>query len=233
MELRPDVIVMDINMPGMDGVAAAEIISQRLPIQPDHHDERPRRGGAAASGPSRPARASSSSSRSAATSSAPASSGSTSGSSAAATQFQAIAAAPVPPRACRDDGRGPPGDRRLLARRAGPAAPPSPPTSRSRCTARPGPGLPGRRQPAVRRRRRPAQPEPQEPVDRSMRSRPASRTATSSTRCVIDHSTGIRVLLAPPSPEGADLVTPAYLRKIVDHLRSRPMTTSWSTCRPA
>ena len=37
---------------------------------------------------------------------------------------------------------------------------------------------------------------------------------------VINHSTGIRVLLAPPSPEGADLITPAYLRKIVDHLRT-------------
>ncbi len=36
---------------------------------------------------------------------------------------------------------------------------------------------------------------------------------------VVDHSTGIRVLLAPPSPEGADMVTPAYMRKIVDHLR--------------
>ena len=34
MELRPDVIVMDINMPGMDGIAAAEIISQRLPNSP-------------------------------------------------------------------------------------------------------------------------------------------------------------------------------------------------------
>ncbi len=34
MELRPDVIVMDINMPGMDGVAASEIISQRLPTTP-------------------------------------------------------------------------------------------------------------------------------------------------------------------------------------------------------
>ncbi|HEX7067712.1 MAG TPA: response regulator [Candidatus Limnocylindria bacterium] len=36
---------------------------------------------------------------------------------------------------------------------------------------------------------------------------------------VIDHSTGIRVLLAPPSPEGADLVTPAYLRKMTEMLR--------------
>ena len=36
---------------------------------------------------------------------------------------------------------------------------------------------------------------------------------------IVDHSTGIRVLLAPPSPEGADLVTPAYLRKIVAILR--------------
>jgi pilus assembly protein CpaE len=36
---------------------------------------------------------------------------------------------------------------------------------------------------------------------------------------MIEHSTGIRVLLAPPTPEGADLVTPAYLRKIVEHLR--------------
>ena len=34
MDLRPDVIVMDINMPGMDGVAAAEIITQRLPTSP-------------------------------------------------------------------------------------------------------------------------------------------------------------------------------------------------------
>ena len=47
MDLRPDVIVMDINMPGhgwhrhcRDHLAAAA-------EQPDHHDERPRRGGAA------------------------------------------------------------------------------------------------------------------------------------------------------------------------------------------
>jgi pilus assembly protein CpaE len=36
---------------------------------------------------------------------------------------------------------------------------------------------------------------------------------------LVDHPAGIRVLLAPPSPEGADLVTPAYLRMIVDTLR--------------
>src|SRR4026207_998008 len=34
MRMAPDVIVMDINMPGMDGIAAAEIISQRLPHSP-------------------------------------------------------------------------------------------------------------------------------------------------------------------------------------------------------
>lgn len=37
---------------------------------------------------------------------------------------------------------------------------------------------------------------------------------------LIEHSTGIRVLLAPPAPESADLVTPVFLRKIVDQLRT-------------
>ena len=37
---------------------------------------------------------------------------------------------------------------------------------------------------------------------------------------VINHSTGIRVLLAPPAPEGADLVTAAFLRKMLDHLKA-------------
>jgi pilus assembly protein CpaE len=37
---------------------------------------------------------------------------------------------------------------------------------------------------------------------------------------VINHSTGVRVLLAPPAPEGADLVTPGFLRKILEHLKA-------------
>ena len=37
---------------------------------------------------------------------------------------------------------------------------------------------------------------------------------------MIEHATGLRALLAPPTPEGADLITPAYLRTVVGHLRT-------------
>ncbi len=37
---------------------------------------------------------------------------------------------------------------------------------------------------------------------------------------VVDHSTGIRVLLAPPTPEGADLVTTAHLRKMIEYMKA-------------
>jgi pilus assembly protein CpaE len=37
---------------------------------------------------------------------------------------------------------------------------------------------------------------------------------------VINHSSGVRVLLAPPSPEMADLITPAGIRKVLDALRA-------------
>ncbi len=43
---------------------------------------------------------------------------------------------------------------------------------------------------------------------------------------LISHSTGIRVLLAPPSPEMAELVTTEHIRRIVDRLRRR---TTWSS----
>jgi pilus assembly protein CpaE len=36
---------------------------------------------------------------------------------------------------------------------------------------------------------------------------------------VINHSAGIRVLLAPPSPEMADLITPAGIKRIIETLR--------------
>jgi pilus assembly protein CpaE len=36
---------------------------------------------------------------------------------------------------------------------------------------------------------------------------------------IINHSTGIRVLLAPPSPEMAELITPSGVRRVLDALR--------------
>jgi pilus assembly protein CpaE len=36
---------------------------------------------------------------------------------------------------------------------------------------------------------------------------------------VVTHSAGIRVLLAPPSPETAELITPAAVRKVIEKLR--------------
>jgi pilus assembly protein CpaE len=38
---------------------------------------------------------------------------------------------------------------------------------------------------------------------------------------VINHSSGIRVLLAPPSPEMAELVTPRVIRRVLEVLRAR------------
>jgi pilus assembly protein CpaE len=37
---------------------------------------------------------------------------------------------------------------------------------------------------------------------------------------MIEHSSGVRALLAPPTPEGADLIAPAYLKTVVEHLRT-------------
>ncbi|MGZ5410301.1 MAG: response regulator [Aeromicrobium sp.] len=38
---------------------------------------------------------------------------------------------------------------------------------------------------------------------------------------LIDHSAGIRVLLAPPSPEMAELITPAGVKRVIEILRQR------------
>jgi pilus assembly protein CpaE len=36
---------------------------------------------------------------------------------------------------------------------------------------------------------------------------------------IVNHSSGVKVLLAPPSPEMAELITTAYLRKVLEQLR--------------
>src|SRR5918997_1441223 len=36
---------------------------------------------------------------------------------------------------------------------------------------------------------------------------------------IVDHSSGVRVLLAPPSPEMSDLITTTYLKKVLEQLR--------------
>ena len=38
-----DVVLLDINMPGMDGIATAEQLAIKAPTCGDHHDERPGR----------------------------------------------------------------------------------------------------------------------------------------------------------------------------------------------
>jgi pilus assembly protein CpaE len=37
---------------------------------------------------------------------------------------------------------------------------------------------------------------------------------------IVNHSSGVQVLLAPPSPEMAELITTAYLRKVLEQLRA-------------
>lgn len=44
-------------------------------------------------------------------------------------------------------------------------------------------------------------------------------TAESLDTFIINHSTGVRVLLAPPSPETAELITPAAVKQLLEALR--------------
>ena len=212
MDLRPDVIVMDINMPGLDGIATAEIISQRLPPAVSH-DERPREAEqlkrACWPGHGSPCQA-------------------VRGDEFATSikrvherdlvrreQLQVFAGAEAarrrPPRT-----RGAPGHRRLIPR-AGPGADAGH-EPRARAPARDEPRVGLVDETSVRRYRvllnlNPKNKSVLDAVEGGEPDRDIIETV------MVDHSTGIRVLLAPPSPEGADLVTPAYLRKIVDMLR--------------
>jgi pilus assembly protein CpaE len=216
MELRPDVIVMDINMPGMDGVAAAEIISQRLPTSPiimmSVHGEADQLKRAISAGAReflvKPF------------------SGDEFSASirtvferelARRTQFESSLPA-VPTPANPSDA----GEHQVVAVF-------SPKGGAGRTTIATNLAVALHRETGARVCLVDANLQFGDvgvllnlnPKDRSI----AEAVETGEPdgdiidSCVIDHSTGIRVLLAPPSPEGADLVTPQYMRLIVEHLR--------------
>jgi pilus assembly protein CpaE len=217
MELRPDVIVMDINMPGMDGVAAAEIISQRLPTSPiimmSVHGEAEQLKRAISAGareflvkPFSGDEFSTSirrvyerelSSRS---------------------QFQASLPTPAPA-----STGGHEGEHQVIAIF-------SPKGGAGRTTIATNLAVALHRETGARVCLMDANlqfgdvgvllnlnPKNSSIADAVETGDPDGDVIDSVT---IAHSTGIRVLLAPPAPEGADLVTPAHLRKVVEHLRT-------------
>jgi pilus assembly protein CpaE len=217
MELRPDVIVMDINMPGMDGVAAAEIISQRLPTSPiimmSVHGEADQLKRAISAGAReflvKPF------------------SGDEFSTSirrvyerelARRTQFEASLPATQPAAFLTDDG-----EHQVIAVF-------SPKGGAGRTTIATNLAVALHRETGGRVCLLDANlqfgdvgvllnlnPKNSSVADAVEGGEPDMEIVES---VVIDHSTGIRVLLAPPTPEGADLVTPAYLRKVVELLRA-------------
>ena len=217
MELRPDVIVMDINMPGMDGVAAAEIISQRLPssliIMMSVHGEADQLKRAISAGAReflvKPF------------------SGDEFSTSirrvyerevGRRTQFEASMPTPAPAAVSLDDG-----DHQVIAVF-------SPKGGAGRTTIATNLAVALHRETGARVCLMDANfqfgdvgvllnlnPKNSSIADAVETEEPDGDIIDSVT---IEHSAGIRVLLAPPAPEGADLVTPPYVRKIVEHLRA-------------
>jgi len=217
MELRPDVIVMDINMPGMDGVAAAEIISQRLPTSPiimmSVHGEAEQLKRSISAGAReflvKPF------------------SGDEFSTSirrvyerelSRRAQFQADMPTIPVAQIVEDDG-----DHQVIAIF-------SPKGGAGRTTIATNLAVALQRDTGARVCLVDANlqfgdvgvllnlnPKNRSIADAVETGEPDSDIIDS---VVIDHSTGIRVLLAPPAPEGADLVTPAFLRKILEHLRA-------------
>ncbi len=217
MELRPDVIVMDINMPGLDGVAAAEIISQRLPssliIMMSVHGEADQLKRAISAGAReflvKPF------------------SGDEFSTSirrvyerevGRRTQFEASMPNPAPAAVSLDEG-----DHQVIAVF-------SPKGGAGRTTIATNLAVALHRETGARVCLMDANfqfgdvgvllnlnPKNSSIADAVETEEPDGEIIDSVT---IEHSTGIRVLLAPPAPEGADLVTPPYVRKIVEHLRA-------------
>ena len=217
MEHRPDVVVMDINMPGMDGVAAAEIISQRLPSSPiimmSVHGEAEQLKRSITAG-----------AREFLVKPFSADEFSTSirrvYERELARREQVAAALPTVPTVPLDAADL--GEHQIIGVF-------SPKGGAGRTTIATNLALALQRETGGRICLVDANLQFGDvgvllnlnPKNRSMYDAvdAGEPDAEITNSVVIDHSTGIRVLLAPPSPEGADLVTPAYLRKMVDHLR--------------
>src|SRR5687768_10609394 len=218
MDLRPDIIVMDINMPGMDGIAAAEIISQRLPNSPiimmsvhgeAEHLKRSMLAGAREflvkpfSGDEFATSIKRVHERELAR----------------REQLQAAAGVAVPSAAQEGDTAE---DHQVIAVF-------SPKGGSGKTTLATNLALALKKETNQRVAL----------VDGNLQFgdvgvllnlNPKNRSVVDAVEggepdkdiiesVMVDHSTGIRVLLAPPSPEGADLVTATYLRKIVEMLR--------------
>ena len=218
MELRPDIVVMDINMPGMDGIAAAEIISQRLPTSPiimmSVHGEAEQLKRSISAG-----------AREFLVKPFSADEFSTSIRQVYERELvrreQVASAMPAAPIAAPLDAADL-GEHQVLGVF-------SPKGGAGRTTIATNLALALQRETNGRVCLVDANLQFGDvgvllnlnPKNRSMLDAvdggEPDRDITNSV--VIDHSTGIRVLLAPPSPEGADLVTPAYLRRMVDFLR--------------
>jgi pilus assembly protein CpaE len=218
MDQRPDVIVMDINMPGLDGIATAEIISQRLPNSPiimmSVHGEAEHLKRAMLAG-AREFLVKPFSGDEFATSIKRVHERELVRRQQLQTTSEATAA---PTQAAAEDA----GDHQVLAVF-------SPKGGVGRTTLATNLALALRRETNQRVALVDANLQFGD-VGVLLNLNPKNRSVVDAVEggepdrdiiesVMVDHSTGIRVLLAPPAPEGADLVTSAYLRKIVDMLR--------------